>query len=117
MPVELAGVDAGDAAVGSAAGVDDDEVAVEVGVAEAAGAVVEAGDDQPGPVEVGVAAVAAAHDGGLGFQQRDDGLLGSVEGVFDVSSAVGVADGPVEDRERLGDADGGVEPGIRIGAR
>ena len=65
---------------------------MEVGVAEAAGAVVEAGDDQPGAFEVGVAAVAAAHDGGLEFEERDHGLLGPVEGMFDVSAAVGVAD-------------------------
>jgi len=60
--VELAGVDAGYAAVRAAAGVGDDEVAVEVGVAEAAGPVVEAGDDEAGAVVVVESAVASSHE-------------------------------------------------------
>ncbi len=83
-PVELAGVDAGDPAVGSGAGVGDHEVAVQVGVAEPAGAVIEAGDDEAVALVVVEPAVASAHDGGLGFEEPDDGLLGSVDGGFDV---------------------------------
>ena len=108
--VELAGVDAGDAAVGSSAGVGDNEVAVEVRVAESAGVVVKAGDHEAVAVVVVETAVASAHDGGFGFEELDDGGFGSVDGVFDVAAGVVVADAP-EHRHRFGDAEGDVEGG------
>ena len=106
--VELAGVDASDAAVGSSAGVGNDEVSVEVGVAEAAGVVIEASDDQAVTLVVVEPAVTSAHDGRFGFEELDDGGFGSVDGVFDVAAGVVVAHAP-EHRHRLGDAEGDVE--------
>ena len=83
---------------------------MEVGVAESAGAVVEAGDDEAVAVVVVEAAVASAHDGRFGFEEANDRGLCGVDGGFDVAAGVVVADGP-EHRHRLGHAEGDVECG------
>jgi len=111
--VEALAVDAGPAAIGTDAGIGDEDVGVQLGVAGPAGVVAEGGAHHPAAgLEADPSAVDAspAHPAGVALQVVDRPLHRLLMGSEHGPGVVTVAERP-QDRHRLGGGEGGVVAG------